>query len=359
MSRYSSASFPPGDILETPVILRELVQAHRGLAELKGLALTIPNQRLLVSTLSLQEAQSSSEIENIITTQDSLFKYPLQPESSDAASKEVAHYVQGLDIGIQKMQPHGLLTLNTVLSVQQTLLGNNAGFRKVPGTVLKDQRSGKVVFEPPSPELIPGLMDELEAFIHADSELDPLVRMALIHHQFESIHPFYDGNGRTGRIINILFLIKEGLLDTPILYLSRYISQTKADYYHGLQAVRDDNEWQPWLLYMLRGVALTARHTSQLVSDIRELLQHHKQRIRGSFKFYSQDLLNNIFWYPYTKATFLAQDMNVSRATSVRYLDRLAAAGILHKYRLGRENYYINHALFNLLANPAPIADIE
>ena len=249
MSRYSSASFPPVDILEPPVILRELVQAHRGLAELKGLALTIPNQRLLVSTLSLQEAQSSSEIENIITTQDSLFKYPLQPESSDAASKEVAHYVQGLDIGIQKMQPHGLLTLNTVLSVQQTLLGNNAGFRKVPGTVLKDQRSGKVVFEPPSPELIPGLMDELEAFIHADSELDPLVRMALIHHQFESIHPFYDGNGRTGRIINILFLIKEGLLDTPILYLSRYISHkpnriitTDCKRYAIIK------RWQPWLL---------------------------------------------------------------------------------------------------------------
>ncbi len=359
MSTYSLASFPPEGILETPAVLRELVQAHRYLAELKGVARTIPNERLLVSTLSLQEAQSSSEIENIITTQDSLFKYQVRPESSDAASKEVAHYVQGLDIGFRQMQAHGLLTLNTVLSVQQTLLGNNAGFRKVPGTVLKNERSGRIVFEPPSPELVPGLMAKLDAFIHADSELDPLVRMALVHHQFESIHPFYDGNGRTGRIINILFLVKEGLLDIPILYLSRYISQTKADYYRGLQAVRDNNEWQPWLLYMLHGVALTARHTAHLIAEIGELLQQYKQRIRADFKFYSQDLLNNIFWHPYTKATFLAQDMNVSRATSIRYLDTLAAAGILQKNRLGKENYYINHALVNLLANPAPIWEFE
>jgi Fic family protein len=243
--------------------------------------------------------------------------------------------------------------------VQRILEGNDAGFRKVPGTVLQNEQTGEVVFEPPSPELIPELMSVLEQFIHGSSELDPLVRMALIHHQFESIHPFYDGNGRTGRIVNILYLVKEGLLDTPILYLSRYISQTKAEYYNRLQQVREYNEWEPWLIYMLRGIALTARHTSHLVEDIRSLLQQYKQQIRANYKFYSQDLINNIFRHPYTKVAFLEKDLNVSRATSVRYLDALANDGVLQKHRLGRENYYINHALVELLFNLPPMREPE
>lgn len=165
------------------------------------------------------------------------------------------------------------------------------------------------------------------------------------HHQFESIHPFYDGNGRTGRIINILFLVKEGLLDTPILYLSRYISQTKAGYYRALQGVRDENDWEQWLLYLLRGVAVTARHTTRLVEDIRDLLQSHKHRIRSEYKFYSQDLINNVFRHPYTKVAFLEQDLDVSRATATRYLDALTGGGILEKHKLGRENYYVNRPL--------------
>lgn len=357
MSTYSPPEFPPIALLETDAVLRALVPAHRYLAELKGLARSIPNEGLLISTLSLQEAQSSSEIENIITTQDALFKYQIQPQNADPVSKEVAHYATGLEIGASQVRASGLLTLNTILAVQEALEGNTAGFRTTPGTVLKNQQSGEVVYTPPSPERIAGLMGELEKFIHSESPLDPLVKMALIHHQFETIHPFYDGNGRTGRIINILYLVKEQLLDTPILYLSRYISQTKAEYYHGLQQVREHAEWEPWLVYMLRGVATTAQHTTHLVEGIAKLLQKHKQEIRGSYRFYSQDLINNIFRHPYTKVAFAERDLKVSRATATRYLDALARDGILTKHRLGRENYYINHELVNLLFN-MPALDV-
>jgi Fic family protein len=351
MSTHSQTSFPPAGSLETDAVLRALVSAHRYLAELKGVARTIPNEGLLISTLSLQEAQSSSEIENIITTQDALYKYQIQPQNADPASKEVAHYAAGLDIGFHQVRDSGLLTLNTILAVQAVLEGNDAGFRKTPGTVLKNEQTGEVVYEPPSPELVPGMMATLERFIHDDSKLDPLVRMALIHHQFETIHPFYDGNGRTGRIVNILYLVKEGLLDMPILYLSRYISQTKSAYYQGLQQVRDNQDWEPWLVYMLHGVAVTARHTTRLIEGIWALLQQSKQRIRKDYRFYSQDLINNIFRHPYTKVAFLEHDLAVSRATATRYLDALATNGILHKHRLGRENYYINAALVELLFN--------
>ena len=351
MSTYSLASFPPEGVLESKAVLRALVLAHRYLAELKGIAHTMPNEGLLVSTLSLQEAQSSSEIENIITTQDALFKYQIQPDNAGPVSKEVAHYVEGLNTGFLRVRNEGVLTLNTILDVQAELEGNDAGFRKISGTVLKNDLTGEVVYEPPSPEKVPELMSSLETFIHSDSELDPLVCMALIHHQFESIHPFYDGNGRSGRIINILYLVKEDLLETPILYLSRYISQTKSEYYAALQLVRDENDWEQWLLYMLRGVALTARHTTHLIERIRTLLQQYKQRIRNDYKFYSQDLINNIFRHPYTKVAFLERDVGVSRATASRYLNRLASDGILQKHKMGNENYYINHALADLLFN--------
>ena len=352
--------FPPRGELETPAVLRALVAAHRHLAELKGVARSMPNERLLMSTLSLQEAQSSSEIENIITTQDALYRYQVQPGSVDPASKEVAWYAQSMEVGFQAVQASGLLRLSTILEVQATLEGNDAGLRRTPGTVLKNERSGEVVYEPPSPEQLPALMDELVNWIHAaDSPtgdaLDPLVRMAVMHHQFETIHPFYDGNGRTGRILNILFLVRAGLLDSPILYLSRYISQTKADYYRELQAVRDSGDWEGWLLYLLHGVAVTARHTTVLVEQIARLLQKHKHDIRARYRFYSQDLINNIFYHPYTKVAFVEHDLGVSRATASRYLDELAKGGILDKHRLGRENYYINRELVDLLFNLPPL----
>ncbi len=338
--------------LESTAVLKALIPAHRYLAELKGLAKTIPNETLLLSTLALQEAQDSSEIENIITTQDALYKYQLQPNPRDLASKEVSHYVNALSTGFDLVKSTGLLTINSILEIQQEVEQNQAGFRRIVGTVLRNEQTGEVIYEPPTPEKIEPLMNNLEQLIHSENELiDPLVKMALIHHQFESIHPFYDGNGRTGRIINILYLCKEGLLDSPILYLSRYINHTKSDYYHLLQQTREVDHWEDWLVYILRGVALTSQHAIKLITAIKHLLQSHKETIRNHHKFYSQDLLNSLFNHPYTKVQFLERDLNVSRATATRYLDALSADGILEKQKLGRENYYHNIKLVELLFN--------
>lgn len=351
MVQAALAKLPPTQELETARVLRALVDAHRHLAELKGVAKTIPNEGILISTLSLQEAQSSSEIENIITTQDALYKEELQTSISDPIAKEVAFYATALRSGYDKVKTQGALTLNTILEVQETLEGNRAGFRKTPGTVLKNETTGEVVFEPPSPEKVPEYMSELEHFINSEPDLDPLVCMALIHHQFETIHPFYDGNGRTGRIINILYLIMSGLLDTPILYLSRYINQTKLEYYAELQKAREESEWETWLLYILKGISATALHTIDLVQKIQSLLIDTKKEIRERHKFYSHDLINNLFRHPYTKVAFVKKDLGVSRATATRYLEALSDDGILQKSKLGRESFYTNHALINLLFN--------
>jgi len=342
---------PPSDFVETPNILRELVQAHRYLAELKGVVRTIPNEGILLSTLALQEAQSSSAIENIITTQDALYKHELQASITDPVTKEVAHYADALRLGQKRVKEQGALTLNTILEIQSVLEGNNAGFRKTLGVVLKNEKTGEIVFEPPSPEKVPDYMSELEQFINTPQSLDPLVCMALIHHQFETIHPFYDGNGRTGRIINILYLVLSELLHVPILYLSRYINQTKLTYYSELQKVRENSDWESWILYMLRGVTLTAKHTIELVERISGLLFMMKAQIRSQHKFYSQDLMNNLFSHPYTKVAFVEKDLNVSRATATRYLEALAKDGILKKHKLGRESYYINSALIEIIFN--------
>ena len=249
------------------------------------------------------------------------------------------------------MRSSGLLTLNTMLSVQPVIEGNNAGFRRLPGTVLRNGRTQEVVFEPPPPEDIRSLIAELEGFIYEPSTLDPFTKMALVHQQFETIHPFYDGNGRLGRILNILSLVQEGLLDAPILYLSRYISHNKLRCYQHLQSVRETGDWEPWILYVLTSVAKTAAHTTALVQRIGELLQKTKKQIRHNYKFYSQDPINNIFRHPYTKVAFLEQDLDVSRPTATRYLEALSQGGVLTKHRLGRENFYVNAPLVELLFN--------
>lgn len=342
---------PPEGNIESPIVLKALIDAHRHLAKLKGIAKTIPNESMLISTLALQEAQSSSEIENIITTQDQLYKFTLHSEQVDPTTKEVAFYASALQFGYERVKKSQSLTLNTVIEIQQILEGNRAGLRKTPGTVIKNERTGEVVFQPPSPETTPPYMSALELFMNTEQQLDPLVCMSLIHHQFETIHPFYDDNGRTGRIINILYLVQQGLLDTPIMYLSRYINHTKDDYYRLLQQTRDTGNWEPWLIYMLKAVSYTAKHTTVLVEKISLLLVQQKQVIRRKYKFYSQDLMNNLFSHPYTKVAFLEKDLNVSRATATRYLEALSKGEILSKHKLGRESYYVNDALVNLLFN--------
>lgn len=341
--------------LETKAVLKKLAQAHRALAELKGIITSIPNQSILLETLTLREARESSAIENIISTFDEVYQSNLFSNIfASPAAKEVHQYAAALKKGFQLVKQHHLLTNNHILQIQEVVEQNPAGFRKLPGTKLLNDKTGEVVYTPPQEfDTIISLMNNLEMFINDDSmmDADPLVKMAIIHHQFESIHPFYDGNGRTGRIINILYLVQKGLLHLPVLYLSQYIIKHKSDYYRLLQEVRDEGKWEEWILFMLDGIEKTAAASVTLITSIKELMQHYKQQIRNNHpKLYSQDLLNNLFKYPYTKIEFLQNDLQISRSTAIRYLDTLVEAGFLTKHKVGRDNFFLNAKLLVLLA---------
>jgi Fic family protein len=280
--------------------------------------------------------------------------------ANSPAAKEVASYRDALKRGFDALaQTQGLLTCNGVIEIFRVLKGSEDGFRVTPGTALKNDATGQIVYVPPQdPTVILEAMRDLERFINDDelSALDPLIKMAIIHHQFESIHPFSDGNGRVGRILNVLYLTRVGLLEIPILYLSRYITSNKADYYRELQRVRDTGEWEPWLLYMIRAVSVTARQTLELVEGMRGLMAEYKRRLREDNSVrYSQDLLNNLFRHPYTRIEFLQNDLGVSRQTAAKHLDRLAAAGFVEKHQQGRNNYYVNTPLVALLMRVSEI----
>ena len=341
---------PSSESLDTKAVWQGLADAHRHLAELKGLCESLPNRAILLDTLAMQEAKDSSEIENIITTHDELFAYE-QNSTASPAAKEVQNYIAALHVGYEDVRDSGLIRANTVLRVQEQVEQNNAGFRKVPGTILKNQSTGATVYEPPQDAVvIEKLMGQWVDFIHADDGFDPILRMAIAHHQFESIHPFYDGNGRTGRILNLLMLQRDGLLDLPVLYLSRYITSTKKQYYELLQSTRDTHNWVDWCVYMIKGVALTAKSEIRLIKNLRELMQTTKHRLRDELpKIYSQELLNNLFRYPYTKIEFVERDLGVSRITAAKHLDTLNAKGLVEKKKIGRTNFYINRPLFELL----------
>ncbi|SDN51486.1 Fic family protein [Pseudomonas jinjuensis] len=346
--------------LESRSVLKKLARAHQALAELKGVVDSMPNQHILIDTLALQEAKDSSAIENIITTHDDLYRSDsVARQFVSVAAKEVHNYATALKNGFSQVKRTGLLTTRDILSIQSCIEENDAGFRKLPGTSLKSQRTGEVVYTPPQhPDEIIALMGNLERFINDDSmgDLDPLTRMAIIHHQFESIHPFYDGNGRTGRIINVLYLVQQQLLGSPVLYLSRYINQRKTDYYRLLQAVRDTQEWEDWLIFMLDAVEETAQQTTRLIYSIKDLMQRHKEKLRSELpKVYSQDLVNNMFRHPYTKIEFVQNELRISRQTASRYLDEVVGIGLLSKHRIGKENFYLNDALFDLLLNATQI----
>jgi Fic family protein len=347
--------FPPKQDLETRTVLKKLAEAHRHLAELKGAAATIPNESILVNTLGLQEAQASSEIENIVTTRDELFKAQMGEKNVDVAAKEVARYAAALQEGARLLKQRKFLTLPLILEVQKTLENNRAGFRKLPGTGLFNEQTGEEVYRPPQDhEVIKEQMSSLVSFINEKtvSDLDPLVKLALLHHQFESIHPFYDGNGRTGRILNVLYLVQEELLTLPVLYLSRYIVATKSEYYRLLQAVREDPSlWETWVLYMLEAVSETSQQTLGIIKAIKKLMQETKTQLRAEHpQLYSQDLLNNLFRHPYTKIALIMRDLNVSRPTATTYLEKLTASGYIIKQKIGRTNYYIHHPLVECLA---------
>jgi Fic family protein len=357
---YKIPDLPPTFELESVAILKALARANRALAELKGRASIIPNQTILINTLALQEAKASSEIENIVTTQDDLFQAELFPDSSQSpASKDVALYREALRLGFEQLvHQEGVLSNNLLINMFRLLKGRNDGFRTTPGTALKNERTGDIVYVPPQDaNEIQQHMSKLERFINDDDScsLDPLIKMALIHHQFQSIHPFSDGNGRIGRILTVLYLTRTKLLDVPVLYLSRHITRTKADYYNLLQSVRDagaDQQqmaWESWTLYMLEGVANTALTTLELVEGVRGQMADMKHKMRKTFpKFYSQDLLNNLFRHPYTKIEFVMKDLGVTRQTAAKYLDALAKNDFLTKRQSGRNNYYVNTKLVRL-----------
>jgi len=340
----------PLENIETIKILKKTISANKVIAELKGVAQTIPNQSILINTLLLQEAKDSSEVESIVTTHDELFKYEKNVKDFSLATKEVHKYNEAIYYGFHELKSKPI-TNNLLKKIVKILTGSDAGFRKLPGTDLKNSR-GEIVYTPPQDfASISKYMKNLEQFINDPemSDVDPLVKMAIIHHQFESIHPFYDGNGRTGRILNILYLILSGILDIPILYLSRYVIRNKGDYYRLLQKVRDQGAWEEWILYMLDALESTAKQTIVTINSIKKLMQEYKESIKESDpKIYSHELINTIFTHPYTKIEFVVKSTGVSRLTASKYLKKLVDIGLLELHKQKNTNYYINSRLLNL-----------
>ena len=342
----------PLDIdIETKAILKKSILANKALAKLNGVAKIIPNQAILINSLILQEAKDSSEIENIITTHDELYQSSLDISNISHATKEVQSYSRALLKGFDLVKETSLLLTRHIVDIQQELEGNVAGIRKQAGTVLKNQATGEVIHTPPQEEsTIRKLLDNLEQYINTNDGIDPLIKMAIIHYQFETIHPFYDGNGRTGRIINILYLVLNELLDLPILYLSSYIIKHKADYYRLLQEVRTKGSWEEWIIYMLEGIEQTATKQVQLINDIKELMDNTKEKLKSELpKIYSKDLLEVLFIHPYTKIDMLVDNLELHRETAGKHLKDIEKIGILKAVKLGRNVFYVNVKLFELL----------
>src|SRR5665648_964835 len=340
--------------VETKAVLKSLPSAHAALAELKGIASTIPNQIILINTLGLQEAKDSSAIENIITTHDDLFKSELNLDSfKSLEAKEVQNYISALKKGFELIQSKGFITNSVILEIQKELEGNNAGFRKLPGTSLKNSSTGETIYTPPQDfSEINRLMSNLEKFMNDPSicDYDPIVKMAIIHYQFESIHPFYDGNGRTGRIINILYLVLKQLLDSPILYLSSYIIKNKSEYYKLLQEVRIEQNWEAWIVYILKGVEQTSSGTLKLVKNINMEVEIMSREIKERLpKIYSKELLDLLFYEFYTKIVYIEKGLFVTRKTAAGYLSSLEKEGFLTSEKIGKERIYKNNRLYDLV----------
>jgi len=355
--KYNIPPLPLPFEVETKVVLKQLAKSTAALAELKGVAATIPNVSILLNTLVLQEAKDSSEVENIITTHDELYKAELNiAQFQTVATKEVQRYATALKSAFEEVRKNKIINHSTIKKIQAILEKNDAGYRRVAGTKLENDLTKEVVYVPPQTHnQIVNCMDVLIAYINDDtlSDVDPLIKMAIIHHQFESIHPFYDGNGRTGRILNILYLILKDVLDLPTLYLSRYIINNKAKYYRLLQNVRDKGNWETWILFILKGCQEIAIESITLIKNIKNIMQQMKHYIRENYRFYSQDLLNNLFRHPYTKIDFLEHELRMNRKTAAKYLNILAADENLEitKIKIGKSNYYMNDALIQLLIN--------
>jgi Fic family protein len=345
---------PPGANIESTLILKQLTKAAVALAELKGLINTLPNPYILLNAIVLQEAEASSEIENVVTTQDKLYQaLNSKSESSiDPATKEVLRYREALLHGLKFIEKKGFLNTNCIIEIQAKLEENSAGIRKLPGTTLTNTKTGKVIYTPPdNHESIVKLLKNLEDYINIDDdEVSALIKMAIQHYQFESIHPFYDGNGRTGRIMNILYLILKEELEQPILYLSKYIIKNKGDYYRLLQEVRTKNSWEEWILFILKGIEITSNETKVQINKINKLFLKTEKLIKTTnLKTYNKELLELLYEHPYSKVEYVVKRLAVSRITATKYLQQLVDIGILEVKPVWKENLYVNKDLFRLL----------
>jgi len=353
---FNDLAFLPPDkeSTETKNVLRQVVKSSIALAELKGLVHTLPNPDILLNAVILKEARASSEIENVITTQDKLYQaLSAKGMQTDTATKEVLRYREAMLSGFELIKKKGFINTNIIIQIQKVLEENNAGIRKLPGTALKNAASGKIIYTPPDNyNTVLRLMKNLEEYINEEDEFSPLIKMAIQHYQFESIHPFYDGNGRTGRIINVLYLILHGLLDNPILYLSEFIIANKSDYYRLLQEVRTKENWEEWILFILIGVEKTSKETIRHIQDINKLFQTTSDKIKNQFpKFFNKELLELLFEQPYSKIDFVVERLKISRITASKYLKELKQIGILESKQVWKETLYINTKLFDLLKN--------
>ena len=346
---------PPKNNLEIPTIFKATIRANKLLAELKGYCQTLPYPHLLLNTIVLQESKESNAIENIVTTQDELYKATLMGDAiKNQAAKEVLQYREAIYWGIEELQKNNLITTNLLVGLMQRLRGSSEGIRKNTGTKLGNPSNNQIVYTPPEGDaIIREKLSKLEVFINDSefSDLDPLIKMALIHYQFEAIHPFSDGNGRTGRILNVLYLIQQELLGLPVLYLSHYIIQNKSDYYRLLKSVTEENSWEEWILFVVNGVAETSKMTLQKINAILELKASAEIRVKEVLKSsYSKELVDLLFSHPYIKIKVL-QDYNIAkRQTASEYLKKIEADGMLGSVKIGNEIYYINKQLIDVLS---------
>jgi Fic family protein len=343
---------PNREKIETIEILRQLSKSSNALGELKGIAKTIPNQEMLINAVVLQEAKDSSEIENIITTQDELYKALATNAKQLSQVKEVINYRKAIFSGFELIKKQGFLKLKDIEAIQKTIIENNAGIRTMSGTVLKNDKTGEIVYTPPQnkDEILDLLGNFLEHFNINQNDLNPLINLAILHYQFESIHPFYDGNGRTGRILNILYLIINEHLDIPILYLSSYINENKSDYYRLLNNVNNTNEWEEYIIYMLKAVEITSNRTIEKINSIKTLLDQTILFTQEKEpKIYRKELIELLFEQPYSKIEFVVEKLNVERKAAARYLKKLESIGVLTSQKIGRESVYVNTKLIEIL----------
>jgi len=339
--------------LETVEVLKAVSVAHRNLAELKGYAEVVPNKDILINALTLNESKDSSAIENIITTHDELFDAMVSDRRLLGAAKEVLNYKEAIWHGYKLLKESGFLSTNMIIEIQEIIEGNKAGIRKQAGTVLMNEMTGDIVYRPPeSEEEIRELMANLEQYLNnAEDKTDPLIKLAVIHYQFESIHPFYDGNGRTGRIVNILYLVLNDLLDTPILYLSKYIMDNRQEYYRLLQDVGRKGEWTDWIIYILKGISEMSVFSLKQLKEINSLIQITSKSIGEELpKIYSKELVEVIFSEFYTRISSIEKALNVTRKTASNYLIQLSEAGFLEVETRGREKLYINRKLIDVVS---------